>query len=99
MKRADVLGALISHQNELQEKYDIKSLALFGSVARDEARATSDVDLLVEFARPVGLLHFIGAHQYIEKLLKAKKVDLILRRAVLPELKEAILAEAVDVFS
>jgi predicted nucleotidyltransferase len=83
---------------ELQEKYGVKSLALFGSVARDEASPASDIDLLVEFTRPVGLLHFVGTHQYIEKLLKVRRVDLVLRRAVLPELRDAIFAEAVDVF-
>ena len=76
----------------------MKSLALFGSVARDEANPASDIDLLVEFSHPIGLLHLTGTSQYIEKLLQAKRVDLILRRAVLPELREAILAEAVDVF-
>ena len=76
----------------------MKSLALFGSVAHDEASAASDVDLLVEFERPVGLLHFVGTHQYIEKLLMADRVDLVLRRAVLPELRDAILGEAVSVF-
>jgi predicted nucleotidyltransferase len=98
MRRTDVLKVLIQHQGELRGKYDVKSLALFGSVARDEASSTSDVDLLVEFDRPVGLLHFVGTHQYIERLLKADKVDLVLRRAVLPELRDEILAEAVDVF-
>jgi len=99
MRRTDVLKVLIQHQGELRGKYDVKSLALFGSVARDEASPTSDVDLLVEFDRPVGLLHFIGTHQYIKKLLDAEKVDLVLRRAVLPELRDDIFAEAVNVFS
>ncbi len=46
MKHADVLRALIQHQDELRRKYIVKSLALFGSVARDDASSTSNVDLI-----------------------------------------------------
>lgn len=98
MKRSEAVRILGDHRNELQSEFAIKSLALFGSVARDKAGPNSDVDLLVEFSRPIGLLHFVGASQRIEKLLKVKRVDLVLRRAVLPELREAIFAESVDVF-
>ncbi|MDQ1301658.1 MAG: uncharacterized protein QG637_1580 [Chloroflexota bacterium] len=98
LKRSEALRILGDHRGELQSEFAIKSLALFGSVAHDEAEPTSDVDLLVEFSRPIGLLHLVGASQRIEKLLKVRRVDLVLRRAVLPELREAIFAESVDVF-
>lgn len=97
MKRDDVLCILAEHRDELQLQFGVKSLALFGSVARDEATETSDVDLLVEFDRPIGLFHLIGTEQFIANLLGLSKVDLILRRALLPELKMDILAEAVHV--
>ena len=61
-------------------------------------KVAGDVDLLVEFDRPVGLLHVIGTEQYLEKLLNVDKVDLVLQRAVLPEFKDGILAEAIDAF-
>jgi predicted nucleotidyltransferase len=98
MKRDNVLKILADHQDELHRQFGVKSLALFGSVARADAIETSDVDLLVEFDRPIGLLHFIATQQHLETLLGVWKVDLVLRRAVLPELKEDIFAEAVDVF-
>jgi len=98
LKRSDAMRILGDHRDELRSEFAIKSLALFGSVARDEAGPTSDVDLLVEFSRPIGLLHLVGASQYIENLLKVERVDLVLRRALLPELKDAIFAETVDVF-
>ena len=97
MKRDDVVRLLAEHRDELQHQFGVKSLALFGSVARDEATETSDVDVLVEFDRPIGLFHLIGTEQFIAQLLGVAKVDLILRRAVLPELKVDILAEAVNV--
>jgi len=55
MQRDDVLKVLTDHRQEVQQQFGVKSLRLFGSVARDEATETSDVDVLVTFARPVGL--------------------------------------------
>ena len=97
MKRHDVLSMLMEHREVLQQRFGVKSLAVFGSVARDEATEASDVDLLVEFDRPIGLLHLIGTQQYLEKLLGVYKVDLVLRHAVIAELQEDIYGEAVDV--
>jgi len=53
----------------------VKSLILFGSVARNEARPDSDVDLLVEFDRPVGLFTFVRLKRYLEEILDST-VDL-----------------------
>lgn len=98
MKRDEALRTLAEHREELRQRFGVKSLALFGSVVRDEATDTSDVDLLVEFDRPVGLLHVIGTEQFLEKLLLVNKVDLVLERAVLSEFKDGIFAEAIHAF-
>ncbi|MGH2584230.1 MAG: nucleotidyltransferase family protein, partial [Dehalococcoidia bacterium] len=74
MRRADVLQVLGEHREDLA-KHRVKSLALFGSVARDEAGADSDVDLLVEFDRPVGLFAFFDLQEYLEGLF-GSRVDL-----------------------
>ncbi len=97
MKRDDVIRILKMHRDELVARFGVKSLALFGSVARDEATGKSDVDFLVEFDRDIGLLHLVGTAQHLEQLLGVPKVDLVLRRAVLPELRDIIFAEAIDV--
>src|SRR5579859_1235462 len=98
MTRDEVLDRLRSVEEALRRQYAVRSLALFGSHARDEAAAGSDVDLLVEFSRPVGLLHVIGAEQYLQRMLGVSRVDLVRRRAVIPELRETIFREAIDVF-
>ena len=72
----------------------MRSLDLFGSVARNEARADSDVDLLVDFERPIGLFHFFRVQRRLEELLGAR-VDLVMRDAVKPQLRERIFAEAI----
>src|SRR5271157_92040 len=96
MKREEVLTILQGRRTELAEKYGVKSLALFGSVARGEARPDSDVDLLVEFDRPVGLFAFIGLQQFLEELLRCK-VDLGTPRSLKTYLREAVLREAIHV--
>jgi predicted nucleotidyltransferase len=72
----------------------VRSLDLFGSVARGEASPDSDVDLLVEFDRPIGLFHFFRVQRRLEEIL-GTRVDLVMRDAVKPQLRDGILAEAV----
>ncbi|MFH1861605.1 MAG: nucleotidyltransferase family protein [bacterium] len=96
MTRQQVTQILAAHERELRGM-GVKSLALFGSLARDEATDSSDVDLLVEFDRPIGYFHFFDVQEYLQKLIPAPKVDLVMRDAVYEELKEDIYAEALDV--
>ena len=80
MSRQEVLNTLPAHRVKLQ-KMGIRSLSLFGSVARDEAVDTSDVDLLIEFNRPVGLFHFARVRRTLSELLSCP-VDLVTRAAL-----------------
>jgi uncharacterized protein len=90
------LSVLNSHRQSLEE-FRVKSLILFGSVARDEATTKSDVDLLVEFEKPVGLLTFVRLQRYLEALLECS-VDLGTPGSLKPHLKDPVLKEAVRVF-
>lgn len=96
MKKNDVLNTLRTHQTEFRGQYHVKSLSLFGSVARDEAGPDSDVDLLVEFSQPVGLFQFIGLQQRLESLLGCK-VDLGTLRSLKSRIKDHVLQEAIRV--
>ena len=95
MRRDDVLAILAAHRDELRETYGVKSLALFGSVARDEAGPASDIDLLVEFDRSIGLFHLFDTQHFLEDLL-GRAVDLTPRNSIRPELRDIILAEAIN---
>jgi predicted nucleotidyltransferase len=77
----------------------VASLELFGSSVRGEAIETSDIDLLVSFDRPVGLFVLYEVEEYLEKLFPQKKIDLVLRRAVIPEFQNEVFAEAVPCLS
>ena len=97
MKRQDVLDIVTKHQEELHV-LGVKSLALFGSTARDEASAASDVDLLVEFDRRITFFDFVEVQEFLEGILGTEKVDLVVRRAVIDELRDVIYGEAVPCF-
>lgn len=96
VRRADVVRILSEQRRDLQDRFGVLSLTLFGSVARDEARHDSDIDLLVEFRHPVGLFHFIGLQQELERLLGCK-VDLGTPRSLKPRIKDRVLQETVRV--
>jgi len=96
MTRDQALQTLRAHHEELQAEYSVQSIALFGSVARNEATPESDVDLLVEFSKPVGMFHFLRVKERLQEWLQ-HKVDLVTRASLKAQLRDRILREAVDV--
>jgi hypothetical protein len=95
VSKQDILAILRDNQGSL-ESLKIKSLSVFGSAARDEADPESDIDILVEFSESIGLFHFIRTKRQLEELL-GREVDLVTPDALLPELKDNILRDAVRV--
>jgi len=93
MERNKILAQLKSHKRQLK-KFGIRSVSLFGSIARNQARKRSDVDLLVDFERPIGLFEFARLKLYLEELL-SRKVDLVTPEALRKEFRESILKEAI----
>ena len=96
MKQEVVLQTLKQKNAELITKFGVKSLQLFGSVARDDATSTSDVDLLVEFNRPVGYFGLFALQDYLEKLLGCL-VDLGTPDSLKPYIKERVIGELIRV--
>jgi predicted nucleotidyltransferase len=96
MNRKDIRQTLREHRTELMQKYGVRSLSLFGSVARDEADSASDVDLLVEFDRPVGYFGLFALQDYLESLLGCN-VDLGTPGSLKPRIRERVLGECVRV--
>ncbi len=88
MQRDDALALLQAHRIEL-ERLGVQSLAIFGSVARDEARPDSDVDVLVEFRGPATFAGYLDLKRTLESLL-GRPVDLATARAVKPALRRRI---------
>jgi predicted nucleotidyltransferase len=99
MRRNEVIRTLRAEQETLRNKYAVRSLELFGSVARDEAEPGSDIDLLVEFSRPISLFDLVDTALFLEQTLHVPKVDLVIRHNVIPELRDIIYGEAIHVFN
>ena len=81
---------------KLREKFKVKEIGIFGSYVRGEAKETSDVDILVEFDETPSLFEFIELETYLSELLGVK-VDLVMKRALKPHIKQHILREVVYV--
>jgi len=75
-----------------EEKYKVKTLGVFGSYIRGEQKKKSDVDILVEFEKPIGLLDFVGMELELNEIL-GKKVDLVPKNALKPRIGKRILEE------
>ncbi len=76
----------------LRRTYGVKSLGLFGSHVRGEQKKGSDVDILVEFEEPIGLLRFVSLEIHLSELL-GKRVDLVMKTALKPAIGRHILSE------
>jgi hypothetical protein len=93
MRREQVLNTLSSQRQELLQ-FGVKSIAVFGSVARGETRPDSDIDIPVEFDRPIGLLAFLRLQHRLEELL-GRRVDLVTPASLKRQLRDRVLREAV----
>ncbi len=95
MGRDEVLHILAEHRTELQ-RAGVQTLACFGSVARDEARPDSDIDLLVEFGERPSFTHYMDLKFLLEGLL-GRRVDLVTPKAIKPQMRVRIEREIIRV--
>jgi predicted nucleotidyltransferase len=91
MLRADIEQKLRGQKDFLESQFFVKKIGIFGSYARDEQTEESDVDVLVEFSRPVGFA-FIRLKDYLETVL-GKRVDLVTENALKLIMIDSILNE------
>ncbi len=96
MKRQRVLEALRHNKLEMQNRYGVTRLALFGSAARDSATNNSDIDVLVAFDGPATSKRYFGVQFFLEDLLGCP-VDLVTEKALRPELRPFIEREQINV--
>lgn len=96
MKKQDALDFFESHKQLILERFGVKHLALFGSVARDEAREDSDLDVLVEFVGGETYRNYFDLLFFLEDHLHCE-IDLVCSDAVRPQLKPHIEKEALYV--
>lgn len=96
MTRQQALELLARSKPELQIRFGVTQLALFGSTARDAAGSGSDVDILVAFEGPATSSRYFGVQFHLEDLLGCP-VDLVTEKALRPELRPFIEKERIYV--
>lgn len=93
LTKDEILSLIRQHRTEMYERFSIARIGLFGSYARNQAVASSDIDILVEFERPT-FDHYMDAKSYLEDLLQAP-VDLVISDTLKPRLKPYIESEVI----
>ena len=94
--RQDILASLKKLKREVAKEYSVKTIGVFGSVARDEQTGQSDIDLLVEFSKPVGFVTFIRLENFLSERLE-NKVDLVTPDSLKPVIRQDVLSEVIYV--
>lgn len=96
LNKQRVIELLSRSKPELQTRFGVASLALFGSTARNEATNISDIDILVAFDGPATSKRYFGVQFYLEDLFNCP-VDLVTEKALRPELRPYIEQEQINV--
>ena len=96
MEKQVVLTRLTGCMGEIRQRFFVKTLAIFGSITRDEAHGKSDVDILVLFDRKATFDLFMDLKFYLEDLL-GTTVDLVTDKALRPQVRRAIEQELIHV--
>jgi predicted nucleotidyltransferase len=92
---AEIKKVLEQLKPELARKFHVQTIGLFGSIVRDDYSLSSDIDIIVDFDRPIGI-EFVDLADYMEKRLQ-KKVDLVSRQGVKDKYFKAIEREIIYV--
>lgn len=95
MKNIKYIEHILSEEKEhLKDEFKVSSIGVFGSFARGEQQQDSDLDLLVEFEKPISMFRYIDLEDHLSDLL-GMKVDLVTRNALKPKIGKTILQEVV----
>ena len=96
MTKIEVLALLHKHHAEIQRRFGVEHLALFGSVARDEMHAGSDVDVLIKFHGPETFDGYMDLKFYLEALFETQ-VDLVVEDDIKPRMRPMIEKDLIRV--
>jgi len=94
--RQDILPSLKKLKGEVAKEYSVKAIGVFGSVARNEQTGESDIDLLVEFSKPLGFVTFMRLENFLSEQL-GKQVDLVTSDSLKPVIRQDVLSEVIYV--
>ena len=90
----EIKSILQNSKDFIEEKYFVENFLLFGSYAKNSQTAESDIDLLVNFKRPIDMFDFIDLQDYLSGLFN-KKIDLGTKNSLKSFIKDKVLKEAI----
>ena len=91
LKKNEILSKLSELKPTLRKEYSVREIGLFGSFSDESYTEESDIDLLVEFEKPVGW-KFFSLEIYLEKIFN-RKIDLVTKNAIKEQIKESIIQQ------
>jgi hypothetical protein len=86
------MAVIKKSKRDLRERYGVRRIGIFGSYAKNKQHRKSDIDILVEFEKEIDLFDFLDVKDFLEKILK-KRVDLVMKTALKPNIGKRILKE------
>jgi predicted nucleotidyltransferase len=92
MGKQEIIQIIKNKKPEMEFRYGVQRLGLFGSYVRERQEKKSDIDILVTFSRDIDLFDFLDLREYLERQLQAK-VDLVMETALKPAIGRRILSE------
>lgn len=95
-KFEEIKGIIKEKKSVLSENFHVKEIGIFGSSVRGEDTERSDIDILVEFQRPIGFFKFLELEEYLEEIIE-RKIDLVSKKALKPRIGKYILEEVIFV--
>jgi len=90
----EIKKILINLKPEIQKKYKVKKLGIFGSYIKNQQKRGSDIDILMEYSEVPDLIDFIELQSYLSNLLGIK-VDLVMKSSLKPNIRRGILREVI----
>jgi predicted nucleotidyltransferase len=95
MKDIEEIKKIIhEHKDEFNKEYGVSAIGVFGSYSKDKQKKTSDIDILVEFQKPIDLFAFVNLKNHLSELIGIN-VDLVMKKALKPNIGKKILKEVV----
>jgi hypothetical protein len=92
MGKQEIIKIIKNTKPEMESRYGVQRLGLFGSYVRESQKKKSDIDILVSFSRDIDLFDFLDLREFLERQLQAK-VDLVMETALKPAIGKRILSE------
>ncbi len=95
MKHIDEIRKILNdYKNSLRNEFGVTEIGLFGSYVKGMQKESSDIDILVDFRKTIGLIAFVRLKNYLTDLLGVS-VDLVMKKALKPKIGKRILDEVV----